>query len=361
MAKPIKCREKNQAMTTELRRSDFDYFLPPELVAQQPLAHRGDSRMLCVSRNCLSDGQVIDFPSHLRKGDLLVLNDTKVIAARLRGSKLSGGSVQLLIERLIDPVTALAHARPSSRLRPGSHIRVGSAELLMEARDNDLLRLRLVSGAADFEALLATAGEVPLPPYIQRRPDVQDSERYQTVYARSPGAVAAPTAGLHFDRLLLERIEDCGVEIGYVTLHVGAGTFQPVREDAIERHRMHSEQFDVSSELVSQVDRAHARGGRVIAVGTTVVRALESSVAGLGGSLKAQKSETQLFIVPGFRFQVVDALLTNFHLPKSTLLMLVSAFAGHQRVMAAYRHAVAQRYRFFSYGDAMWIPERLTA
>lgn len=316
--------------------------------------------MLCVGRHRFTDGRIIDFPSHLQDGDLLVLNDTKVIPARLRGSKSSGGSVELLVERLIDPVTALSHVRSSSRLRPGAHIHVGGAELLMEARDNDLFRLRLMSGALDFEALLAKAGEVPLPPYIRRRPDVMDGERYQTVYARMPGAVAAPTAGLHFDKALLNRIEARGAEIGYVTLHVGAGTFQPVREDAIERHRMHSEQFEVSPELVSQVERAHARGGRIIAVGTTVVRALESSVAGGGGFLKAQKSETQLFIVPGFRFRIIDALLTNFHLPKSTLLMLVSAFAGRQRVMAAYRHAVAQRYRFFSYGDAMWIPVRLT-
>lgn len=349
-----------QAMNSKLRCSDFDYVLPPDLIAQEPLERRDASRMLCVNRCQSIDGRITDFPSQLQDGDLLVLNDTKVIAARLHGHKLSGGAVQLLVERLIDPLTVLAHARASHGLRPGVLVCIGGARLAMEGREGDLFRFRLVSGATDFETLLARVGEVPLPPYIHRRPEARDTERYQTVYACTPGAVAAPTAGLHFDRALLKRVKDRGVTLGYVTLHVGAGTFQPVRGDAIERHRMHAEWFDVSTELVSQVKNARERGGRIIAVGTTVVRALESAAINCDGLLRAQDAETRLFIVPGFHFRVVDALLTNFHLPKSTLLMLVSAFAGHRRVMTAYQYAVEHGYRFFSYGDAMWIPERLS-
>lgn len=337
-------------------RSEFDYHLPLELIAQHPPQKRGTSRMLCVGEDTLRDAHIGDLPVELNAGDLLVLNDTRVIPARLHGRKQTGGKVEVMIERQTGPCTALAQLRVSKRPRAGSVLEVGGARLVVEGREGDLYALRLADGAENFDTLLARAGEVPLPPYITHAPDAIDADRYQTVYARNPGAVAAPTAGLHFDETLLARIRRRGVETGFTTLHVGAGTFQPVREDDISKHHMHSERVHVSAELVAQVNAAKRRGGRVVAVGTTVVRALEAAAA--GGELAPLHDETALFIVPGYRFAVVDGLLTNFHLPQSTLLMLVCAFVGYERTLAAYRHAVAKRYRFFSYGDAMWLPWR---
>jgi len=341
-----------------MRRSDFDYVLPEALIAQYPPEQRGSSRLLCVEHDVLRDGHIADFPAQLHEGDLLVLNDTRVIPARLHGVKSSGGRVEILIERLTGSHTALAHLRASKPLRPGGVVEVNGAALVMIGREGDLFALRLERGAASMQALLDAKGEVPLPPYIAHKPDAVDAERYQTVYARHPGAVAAPTAGLHFDDALLAKIQERGVEIGFVTLHVGAGTFQPLREDEIARHHMHAEQSRIAPELAAQVRAARDRGGHIVAVGTTVVRALESALDE-NGEVCAFNGDTRLFITPGYEFRAVDALLTNFHLPESTLLMLVCAFAGHARVMAAYRHAVAQHYRFFSYGDAMWLPSRL--
>lgn len=341
-----------------MHRSDFGYELPETLIAQHPPAQRGSSRMLCVERDVLRDAGIGDFPEQLRAGDLLVLNDTRVIPARLHGLKSTGGRVEILIERLTGPDTALAHLRASKPLKLSGVVQVGDARLVMTGREGDLFALRLEHGAASMQALLDDRGEVPLPPYITHRPNAEDGERYQTVYARHPGAVAAPTAGLHFDQALLTQIQQRGVETGFVTLHVGAGTFQPMREDDIAQHHMHAERLIVSAELAQQVRVTRDRGGRVVAVGTTVVRALESALDA-DGRMQAFDGDTRLFITPGYRFRAVDALLTNFHLPESTLLMLVCAFAGYERVMAAYRHAVAQGYRFFSYGDAMWLPSRL--
>ena len=341
-----------------MHRSDFDYALPDALIAQHPPERRGSSRMLCVERDGLRDTGIAAFPLELRAGDLLVLNDTRVIPARLHGAKASGGRVEVLIERLTGVDTALAHIRASKAPKSGGVIAVDGAQLIVTGREGALFQLKLQSGADTLQALLDRSGEVPLPPYITHKPGAEDDARYQTVYARHPGAVAAPTAGLHFDDALLAAIRERGVETAFVTLHVGAGTFQPMREDDIARHHMHAERLIVTQPLAEAVAAARARGGRVVAVGTTVVRALEASVDETG-SVQPFDGDTRLFITPGYRFRVVDSLLTNFHLPESTLLMLVSAFAGYDRVMAAYRHAVEQRYRFFSYGDAMWLPARL--
>lgn len=337
-------------------RSAFDYDLPLERIAQHPPEQRGTSRLLCVDESGLRDRNMGDFPAELAAGDLLVLNDTRVIPARLHGHKATGGKVEIMIERYTGTHTAVAQLRVSKTPRDGSVLDVDGARLVVAGREHDMYRLRLVEGAESFDALLARAGEVPLPPYITHRPNAEDAERYQTVYAKNPGAVAAPTAGLHFTAALLELIRARGVEIGFTTLHVGAGTFQPVHEDDVSQHHMHSERAFVAPALVAQIQAAKARGGRVVAVGTTVVRALESAAA--DGELKPFHGETSLFIVPGFEFRVVDALLTNFHLPQSTLLMLVCAFAGYARILAAYRHAVEAKYRFFSYGDATWLPFR---
>ncbi|TAM10716.1 MAG: tRNA preQ1(34) S-adenosylmethionine ribosyltransferase-isomerase QueA [Nevskiaceae bacterium] len=337
-------------------RSDFDYALPLELIAQHPPEVRGTSRLLCVDEAGLRDRHMGEFPAELRAGDLLVLNDTRVIPARLHGRKASGGKVEVMIERYTGTHTAVAQLRVSKSPHAGTELVVDGARLAVEGREHDMYRLRLVAGADSFDALLARAGEVPLPPYITHTPDAADVARYQTVYAKNPGAVAAPTAGLHFTEALLQQVRDRGVDIGFTTLHVGAGTFQPVREDDVSHHHMHSERAFVSPALVAQVQAARARGGRVVAVGTTVVRSLEA--AAVGGTLQPFHGETDLFIVPGFEFHVVDALLTNFHLPQSTLLMLVCAFAGYDRMLAAYRHAVAEEYAFFSYGDATWLPFR---
>ena len=340
-------------MADALKKSDFHYELPEELIAQAPLPERSASRLLLVppGQAAFSDLHVRDLPGLLQPGDLLVFNDTRVIPARLFGQKDSGGRIEILIERLLPEEQARAQVRASKSPRPGSRIALdggGQAEVL--GRDGEFFLLRFeVDGP--FEQWLQRVGRLPLPPYIRREPGQDDAERYQTVFARQVGAVAAPTAGLHFDQALLERLRERGVQSGHVTLHVGAGTFQPVRVEDVRTHTMHSEWLNVGAELVAQVRRTRAAGGRVVAVGTTVVRALESAMR--DGELQPFAGETRIFIFPGYRIRSVDALLTNFHLPESTLLMLVSAFAGKERVFDAYRHAVEQRYRFFSYGDAM--------
>lgn len=338
-----------------MERQQFSYHLPADLIAQQPLERRAESRLLWLDapRDRLADLAFAELESLLRPGDLLVFNDTRVIPARLFGHKASGGRVELLVERVLDEHTVLAHLRASKSPRAGGRLRFEpDLEAEVEARDGDLFRVRF-EGEMAVLTLLERHGHVPLPPYIQRADAPADRERYQTVYARRPGAVAAPTAGLHFEQELLQRLRARGVEQTFVTLHVGAGTFQPVRVERVEQHRMHSEYVEVPQSAVDAVQAARQRGGRVVAVGTTVVRSLES--AARAGTLQAFAGETDIFIYPGYRFRVVDALVTNFHLPESTLLMLVCAFGGYEPVMRAYRHAVASRYRFFSYGDAMFI------
>ena len=332
--------------------ADFHYELPDELIARHPLKNRVDSRLLMLdgATGVLKDGQFRDIEALLGPDDLLVFNDTRVIPARLYGVKQSGGKVEILIERLLAPRRALVQARANRPLRQGMAVRVGDTTLHIMGRRGDLFELE--SADSDFSELMEREGHVPLPPYIDRPDTKLDRERYQTVYASRPGAVAAPTAGLHFDRPMLERLRSKGVHMGTATLHVGAGTFQPVRVRQLKDHLMHSEYLEVDERLVEQVSAAKARGGRVVAVGTTSVRCLETASA--AGTLRPFRGDTRLFIYPGYRFRVVDALLTNFHLPESTLLMLVCAFAGYAETMAAYRHAVAARYRFFSYGDAMF-------
>jgi S-adenosylmethionine:tRNA ribosyltransferase-isomerase len=336
-----------------MRRADFSYDLPPGLIAQAPLPERSASRLLVLdgATGGLSDRQFADLPSLLSPGDLLVLNDTRVLPARVHGRKPTGGAVELLLERLTGPSRFLAHARSSKGFRPGGTVLLpGGRIATVSGRAGDLFEMELDGDAAEF---FLQHGDMPLPPYIARSAVEADRERYQTVYAREPGAVAAPTAGLHFDDALFAALAVRGVEVAHLTLHVGAGTFQPVRADDIREHRMHAERVRVEAGVVAAVEAARARGGRVVAVGTTVVRSLES--AATTGGLAPFEGETVLFIYPGYRFKVVDAMVTNFHLPESTLLMLVSAFAGREPVLAAYRHAVAQRYRFFSYGDAMFL------
>jgi len=333
--------------------SDFDFELPPELIAQRPAASRTASRLLDGRKAEPVDRIFHQLPELLEPGDLLVFNNTQVIKARLHGFKASGGAVEALVERVLPGTFEVwAHLRASKSPKPGSIVRFAAAfdaELLGRCGpDGGMFHLRFPS---DPFALLETHGHVPLPPYIEHADDSDDASRYQTVFAAAPGAVAAPTAALHFDADLLLRLAARGVALAHVTLHVGAGTFQPVRVEQLADHKMHSEWFEVPAETVAAIAQTKAQGGRVLAVGTTTLRALES--AARGGFLQAGASETEIFITPGFQFQVVDRLLTNFHLPKSTLMMLVSAFAGHDRVMALYRHAIAQRYRFFSYGDAM--------
>jgi S-adenosylmethionine:tRNA ribosyltransferase-isomerase len=337
-----------------LKKSDFHYDLPPGLIAQAPLPERSASRLLLVppAPAAFEDRVVRELPALLREGDLLVFNDTRVIQARVFGRKQSGGKVEILVERLLPGNEARVQLGASKPSRAGTRIVLdggGEAEVL--GREGEFYRLRFHVGGA-LDEWLQVAGRLPLPPYIQRTPDASDAARYQTVFAREPGAVAAPTAGLHFDEALLDALRARGVEFGHVTLHVGAGTFQPVRVDDLGEHRMHSEWLNVGARLVEQVRRTRARGGRVVAVGTTVVRALESAI-GADGGLRPYAGETTIFILPGYRIRSVDALLTNFHLPESTLLMMVSAFAGRERIFAAYAHAVRERYRFFSYGDAM--------
>ncbi len=333
-------------------RADFHYELPPELIAQEPLPQRSASRMLVLGEGGPADAGIGDFPDQLRPDDLLVFNDTRVIPARLQGHKDSGGQVEVMVERLCGERELLAQLRASKTPGPGRKLHIADWTLEVIAREDGFFRLRCESG--DCATLLERHGQIPLPPYINREAAPRDRDRYQTVYAARPGAVAAPTAGLHFDEALLARIDAVGVRRCTVTLHVGAGTFQPVRSARLEDHRMHAEYCEVSPAVVAEVQATRLAGGRVIAIGTTAVRALESAAA--GGDIAPFCGETRLFITPGYSFRVVDALLTNFHLPESTLLMLVSALAGRERVLSAYRHAVQQHYRFFSYGDAMWIP-----
>ena len=337
-----------------IRVSDFDYRLPDALVARYPVEPRSASRLLVAGRDGLADRRFTDFPSCLRSGDLLVLNDTRVMRARLPGRKRTGGRVEVFVERIEGPSRLLARVRASRGLRVGGEVELGrTVRGVCVGREGEFHRIDLERPAA---AVLERHGEVPLPPYLGRSAEAGDAERYQTVYARRAGAVAAPTAGLHFDEALLGRLSASGVECGTLTLHVGSGTYQPIRTDDAAGHRMHGEAVEIPERLCDQVEAARARGGRVIAVGTTCVRALESAAS--SGRLEPWKGMTRLFIRPGYEFRCVDALLTNFHQPRSTLLLLVAAFAGRERVLEAYRHAVAAQYRFLSFGDAMFLPER---
>jgi S-adenosylmethionine:tRNA ribosyltransferase-isomerase len=360
---------------TALGLDEFHYTLPPELIAQHPPAVRGASRLLHLQPDApgddpLQDRQFADLPQLLGAGDLLLLNDTRVLKARLYGRKDSGGRVELLVERLLDEGRVLAQLRASKTPPVGSGIQLdGGARLTMLGREGEFFLLDF-GRDTDVAALLEQQGQLPLPPYIRHAADASDDERYQTVFARNPGAVAAPTASLHFDHALLQRLREAGVQLAHITLHVGAGTFQPVREDDLSQHRMHAERYHIPEESVLAIQRTRAAGGRIVAAGTTVLRALESAAAvqrDTGMRLPSGDGETRLFITPGYRFRVVDRLITNFHLPKSTLLMLVSAFAGMSAIRRAYAHAIANQYRFFSYGDAMLIeraqmqPETLTA
>lgn len=338
-----------------MRTTDFDFDLPDELIAQFPTRERSASRLLTLDgrSGALDDRLFCELPQFLQAGDLLVFNDTRVIKARLAGVKTSGGIVEVLIERVLDNHRALAHVRASKAPRPGSRLLLANAfEAEVVARQEDLFLLHFDSETHVLD-LLEKHGAMPLPPYISHTPDSVDEERYQTVYASDPGAVAAPTAGLHFDADMLELLQQRGVEFAYITLHVGAGTFQPVRVENITEHKMHSEHYSVPEKTVAMVKSAQLRGGKITAVGTTSLRALES--AARNGKLLAGCGETDIFITPGYQFKVVERLLTNFHLPKSTLLMLVSAFAGMSHIQRAYQHAIEKQYRFFSYGDAMLI------
>jgi S-adenosylmethionine:tRNA ribosyltransferase-isomerase len=338
--------------------SDFDYELPPALIAQYPAAERGASRLLHLdsASGTITDRRFRDLPDLLRAGDVLVMNDTRVIKARLIGRKDSGGQIEVLVERVLDHERVLAQVRASKSPRTGSRLLLAQgavAEVL--GREGEFFELRFMD-CADVFALLERAGSMPLPPYITHAADAADDARYQTVYAQTPGAVAAPTAGLHFDEAMLATLKARGVHLAWITLHVGAGTFQPVRVDDLAEHKMHAEWYALPQVTVDAIAVARATGGRVIAVGTTSLRALESAAA--AGDLYAGSAETRLFIVPDYRFRVVDRLITNFHLPRSTLMMLVSAFAGMDNIRRAYAHAVEQQYRFFSYGDAMLIERR---
>jgi S-adenosylmethionine:tRNA ribosyltransferase-isomerase len=345
----------SHAPWSTVKKADFDFDLPPELIAQAPLERRSDSRLLVldVAGGSKSDRRFDELPGLLREGDLLVFNDTRVLPARLYGRKDSGGAVEILIERVTGSHEARAQLGVSKKPRPGGRIELADgSQVTVLGREGEFFLLRFEVDEP-LERLLGRLGEMPLPPYIERGADDSDMERYQTVFARQPGAVAAPTAGLHFDEALLERLRQRGVDTGYVTLHVGAGTFQPMRADDVRDHVMHREWLNVGAELVEKIRATRAAGGRVVAVGTTVVRALESAT--VEGVLRPFAGETQIFIFPGYRITSIDALITNFHLPQSTLLMLVSALAGRDVILDAYRHAVEQRYRFFSYGDAMLI------
>ena len=339
-------------MTTHQRRSDFFYELPPELIAQHPVQPRSASRLLHLRHGQPEDRWMVDLPALLGPRDLLVFNDTRVIPARLFGRKPTGGRVEILVERLLGDRELVAQIGASKTPKPGAVIEVADSSFTMIDREDDLFHLRF-EGEGEVLAFLERVGRLPLPPYIEHAPDSTDAERYQTVFAREPGAVAAPTAGLHFDEALLAGIRQRGIRTATLTLHVGAGTFQPMRVEYLHEHRMHAERYTISEALLEAVSRARAEGGRVVAVGTTVTRALEAGF--IDGALRAGSGETRIFITPGYRFRVINALLTNFHLPESTLMMLVCAFGGYEPMMAAYRHAVAERYRFFSYGDAMLI------
>jgi S-adenosylmethionine:tRNA ribosyltransferase-isomerase len=337
-----------------MKKSDFNYLLPEALIAQKPLATRDASRLLCMDQKTgvISDRVFTDFIDLINERDLLVFNDTMVIPARLFGNKQSGGKVEILIERILDDHHAIAHVKASKSPKPGALIELDKGYCCeVQGRVDDLFELKFAGNK--LLELLQEIGHIPLPPYITRADDETDLARYQTVFAKESGAVAAPTAGLHFDLAMMDKIKDKGARTAFVTLHVGSGTFQPVRAELLSDHVMHKEYFAVSQDTVDEVLKARERGGQVIAIGTTAVRALES--ASKHGQLEAGFGDTNLFITPGYQFKSVDAMLTNFHLPESTLLMLVSAFAGYQPIMNAYSHAIDQSYRFFSYGDAMFL------
>jgi len=356
-----------------MRTEEFDFVLPGRLIAQHPPVQRGASRLLYVRDDVLEDRNFADLLQLAKAGDVMVLNDTRVIKARLFGNKVSpaetrdhvptlleekltGGKVEVLVERVLNGREVLAQVRASHAPKAGSFLNLaGALKAEVQGREGEFFRLRFISHEDIFD-LLDRYGQLPLPPYITHKADHQDERRYQTVFAREEGAVAAPTAGLHFDEAMLQALRDKGVKLAYVTLHVGAGTFQPVRVDHIHEHTMHSERFEIPQSTVDAIARCRKERGRVIAVGTTSLRALES--ASPGGEPVAGKGETNIFIIPGYSFRVVDVLLTNFHLPRSTLLMLVCAFGGMERMLAAYRHAIEKEYRFFSYGDAMLIERK---
>ena len=332
-----------------MKTAEFDYTLPEELIAQHPAAERTASRLLHLdaASGALEDLRFLDLPRLIGPDDLLVLNDTRVVKARLFGRKQTGGKIEVFVERIVSEREALALMRSGHRPHAGYCVTIGNVEAEILAREGELYRVRFSEPVA---SVLERHGNVPLPPYIRHTPDAGDAERYQTVFADKPGAVAAPTAGLHFDRAMLERLEAQGTRIARVTLHVGAGTFQPVRGEDVESHRMHSERYEVQHRTVQAIESARSKRGRILAIGTTVLRALET-----WAKTGASTGETDLFIYPGFSFRGVDRLLTNFHLPKSSLLMLVAAFAGPENIRKGYAHAIAERYRFFSYGDAMLI------
>jgi len=359
-----------------MRKSDFHYSLPHDLIAQYPASPRTASRLLALdgAGGALRDLRFTDLPALLRAGDLLVFNDTRVIPARLFGHKDSGGRIEVLVERILDTHRVLAQLRASKPPKPGQKLTLeGNVTMTVQQREGEFYVLAFEMDTPVTE-ILERIGHVPLPPYIERADNASDSERYQTVYAHHPGAVAAPTAGLHFDEAMLARLQGMGVETAFVTLHVGAGTFQPIRVDDVREHRMHAEYLSVSQATCDKINTAKREGRRVVAVGTTVVRALETAAQGRAnvaggrtpgataadnGSMAPYEGETEIFIHPGYRFRVVDALLTNFHLPESTLLMLVCAFGGTEHVLCAYRHAVTQKFRFYSYGDAMFVTRHI--
>ncbi|MFA7312718.1 MAG: tRNA preQ1(34) S-adenosylmethionine ribosyltransferase-isomerase QueA [Shewanella sp.] len=343
-----------------MRVADFSFDLPDELIARYPMAQRNASRLLTLDGNsgALGDKQFTDLLGMINSGDLMVFNNTRVIPARMFGQKASGGKLEILVERMLDDKRILAHVRSSKSPKVDSLIHLdGSYKMKMVARHDTLFELELLSELTILE-VLEVVGHMPLPPYIDRPDEDADKERYQTVYNQNPGAVAAPTAGLHFDDAMLDALKAKGVNVAFVTLHVGAGTFQPVRVDTILEHKMHSEWANVPQDVVDLIAQTKAGGKRVVAVGTTSVRSLESAARASLGELKAFSGDTDIFIYPGYEFQVVDAMVTNFHLPESTLIMLVSAFAGFDHVMAAYQHAITQKYRFFSYGDAMFVTKK---
>ena len=343
-----------------MRVADFSFELPDELIARYPTANRTASRLLTLNGDSgqLSDEQFTDLLDKIHPGDLMVFNNTRVIPARLFGQKATGGKLEILVERMLDDKRILAHVRSSKSPKVDALIKLDQGyEMKMLARHDALFELELLSDKTVLE-VLEQIGHMPLPPYIDRPDEDTDKERYQTVYNQTPGAVAAPTAGLHFDGATLAKLKDKGVNIAFVTLHVGAGTFQPVRVDSILEHKMHSEWAEVPADVVDAIAKTKAAGNRVIAVGTTSVRSLESAARASQGELTPFSGDTDIFIYPGYEFQVVDAIVTNFHLPESTLIMLISAFAGFDHVMQAYSHAIAQKYRFFSYGDAMFVTKK---
>lgn len=350
-------RQYNSRMKTQ----DFDFYLPAELIAQYPVEHRASSRMLYLdsTNDRLQDALFTDLPAYLQAGDVVVFNDTRVIKARLFGTKSSGGKIEVMVERVLDDRHVLAVIRASHAPKVGSRLWLADAfSATVVSRDQAFYTLYF-EHAETVAELLDRYGQLPLPPYITRQATVADEDRYQTVYARNTGAVAAPTAGLHFDNTMLRRLQEEGITIAYVTLHVGAGTFQPVRVENIADHTMHSESFYIPSDTIQAIAQAKANGHRVLAVGTTSLRALEACAQMNDGQLVAGYGNTEIFITPGYRVQIVDRLLTNFHLPRSTLLMLVSAFGGMENIRRAYQHAVTEQYRFFSYGDAMLIEKKL--